>query len=154
MTNLLKATIDDLDTLVRLRLDFLRDDHPTLSEEQTTEIETQLRSYFQSHLPAGDCICRMISVNNEFVAVGMLLIDQRPGNLSFVTGMTGTILNVFTYPAHRRKGYSMRIMQSLIDDARQAGISCLSLSATEAGKPLYDKLGFTDIPYAAMMLSL
>lgn len=49
-----KATIDDIDLLVRLRLDYIREDWGNLPEGEEEAIAAHFRSYLTGHLPAGD----------------------------------------------------------------------------------------------------
>ena len=51
-------------------------------------------------------------------------------------------MNVYTHPDFRRQGVGRRMVSLLIDEARNRGISEISLDATEAGRPLYESLGF------------
>ncbi len=42
----------------------------------------------------------------------------------------------------------------LLDEAKQQGVSMIELSATDDGKPLYEKLGFTPAKYSSMRKTL
>ena len=54
------------------------------------------------------------------------------------------LMNVHTVPALRRKGIAARMVSILIEEAWSRGVTEISLDATEAGRPLYRKLGFHD----------
>jgi len=57
------------------------------------------------------------------------------------------VLNVLTYPQYRKMGYATKIMNFIIEEAKNHDVSYIELSASELGKPLYKKLGFLeDIP--------
>lgn len=53
-----------------------------------------------------------------------------------------TILNVYTYPAFRRRGVARQIMQTLIVWCRNEGFSKVFLHASDDGRPLYQAMGF------------
>lgn len=53
-------------------------------------------------------------------------------------------MNVYTRNNYRRQGIAFRMMEMLILEAKQRGISEISLDATELGKPLYKKCGFVN----------
>ncbi|MBE6888990.1 MAG: GNAT family N-acetyltransferase [Ruminococcaceae bacterium] len=61
---------------------------------------------------------------------------------SHPTGKRAHIMNVYTRESHRRKGIARRMMAALLDEAKQRGVTHISLDATESGKPLYKSLGF------------
>jgi len=52
------------------------------------------------------------------------------------------ILNVFTYPEHRRQGIARQLMQTMIEWCRQAGFQSVCLHSSDEGRPLYESLGF------------
>lgn len=68
---------------------------------------------------------------------------EKPANPSYKTGKTGTLLNVFTYPEYRRMGLATSVIKAIIDEAKKLDIASIDLAATDFGKPLYEKLGFT-----------
>lgn len=61
-----------------------------------------------------------------------------------MTGRTGTVLNVYTKPVYRHKGYAKKIMKELLSDAARKNLSVVELKSTEDGYHLYKSIGFTD----------
>lgn len=57
-------------------------------------------------------------------------------------GQHGIILNVFTEPRWRRQGVAMLLLQRIVDWAPVERLDCLVLHASEAGRSLYERLGF------------
>ena len=51
-------------------------------------------------------------------------------------------MNMYTRPEYRRKGIAYRTLDLLVADAREKGITFISLEATAQGRPLYAKYGF------------
>lgn len=51
-------------------------------------------------------------------------------------------MNVYTRNSYHRQGIALRMMQLLIEDAKQKGVTEISLDATELGYSLYEKCGF------------
>jgi predicted N-acetyltransferase YhbS len=70
--------------------------------------------------------------DGEIVGTGVLSVNGR-------VGWIGTI---FVEPAWRRRGVGMALTQATIDTAESAGCRTLLLVATDAGRPLYEKIGF------------
>ena len=73
----------------------------------------------------------------------MCYIDMMP-TFSHPTGKRAHLMNVYTDPTMRRQGIAYRMVSMLIESAWNRGATEISLDATEAGRPLYRKLGFTD----------
>ena len=59
-----------------------------------------------------------------------------------VHGPVGWIGTIFVEPAWRRRGVGMEITRATIETAEAAGCRTLVLVATEAGRPMYERLGF------------
>lgn len=62
--------------------------------------------------------------------------------LSHPTGCRAHLMNVYTAPDYRRQGLARRMVAALMDEARARGVTEISLDATQAGRPLYEALGF------------
>jgi predicted N-acetyltransferase YhbS len=59
-----------------------------------------------------------------------------------VNGSVGWIGTIWVEPAWRRRGVGTALTQATIEAADSAGCRTLLLVATEAGRPLYEKIGF------------
>jgi GNAT superfamily N-acetyltransferase len=59
-------------------------------------------------------------------------------------GRHAIIINVFTEPEWRRQGVAVLLLQRIIDWARAEQIDRLVLHASEAGRSIYERLGFVD----------
>ena len=57
-------------------------------------------------------------------------------------GRHAIVLNVWTEPRWRRQGVAERLMQAVLAWAREERLDRLVLHASEAGRPLYERLGF------------
>jgi len=51
-------------------------------------------------------------------------------------------LDILTKPEYRRNGIAFKTLDLLVGEAKQKGISSISLEATDMGRPLYEKYGF------------
>lgn len=74
--------------------------------------------------------CALIFVLQLLPAPGRL--DMRQPNLQ----------NVYVLPEYRKRGFARRLVEASIIWCREQGYSSLSLNASQAGKPLYESLGF------------
>ncbi|WHH60220.1 GNAT family N-acetyltransferase [Petroclostridium sp. X23] len=153
--NIRKATINDMDILIQLRLDYLLTDKGNLEEGELKAIRSQLVTYFTKHIN-NDFIAIFAEIDNHIVSTAFLAIAEKPANPSFITGKTGTLLNVFTYRDYRRRGCATKVISQVIEEAKQLGVSLIELSATPDGEPLYKKFGFVEAAtkYTPMKLQL
>lgn len=138
-----KADINDVEELVDLRFAYLNCHFGGLEKKQRVQLEKQLPEFFRNHI-GRDFIAYIAKEGDRAVATAYMLIIEKPGNPNFITGRTGLLLNVYTHPDYRRQGIATKLLNFLIQDAREENLSFIELSATEEGEPVYRKMGFTE----------
>ena len=150
-----KATAQDTDALLRLRYAFLKEDHPGLSETALLPIRQQLPGYVATHLDR-DLMAFLAVDEGRAVAAVFLLVNEKPANPGTPNGRAGTLLNVYTEPAYRRRGIATALIQMAMAEAKRQALSVVTLKATAMGAPLYFSLGFTESKskYVAMEYDL
>ncbi len=137
------AKMTDVAALIELRLAYLEEDHGKLSEDELEIIRRDLPDYFKRNLNQ-NLFCYLVREQEEIAACAFLLVVEKPMSPAFLTGKTGTVLNVYTRPAHRHKGYARQIMEKLLADASAKNLSVVDLKSTEDGYRLYQSVGFVD----------
>lgn len=148
-----RATAADTELLIRVRLDFLADQRP-LSAAQAEELAGKLRDFYPAHIEKGDFVAILGFVNGEVCSSAFLSYMDYPPN-DLVPGVRRALAaNIYTYPARRGRGYASQVVAALAETARLEGAAILDLFATEAGKHVYDKLGFAVHPDTPMRLDL
>lgn len=150
-----KATHKDIEILIKLRLEYLTEDRGELSKDETEAVVSQLQDYFTRQLNSS-FIALLAENDGQAISTVYMAVAEKPANPAFITGKTATILNVFTYPDYRCKGIATKLLTMIISEAKAMNISYLELSATDSGKPLYEKLGFVhrQSKYTEMRLGL
>jgi len=140
--NIRKAVVEDTDKLIGLRFSYLSDDKGrNFTQSESDAIVRQLRDYIPRQI-GNEFYAYIAELGDQAIASVFLVVSERPANPSFITGKIGTILNVFTNPLYRHKGIATQLLKMAINEAKAMNISRLELSASRAGKPLYEMLGF------------
>ena len=137
-----KATIKDINGLTDLRLAYLQEDLGVITYKQL--IQESLPGYYEKHLNK-DLMVYVARDDEDIVACAFLLIVEKPMSPSFITGKTGTVLNVYTKPEYRNKGYAKKLMTMMLEDATAQDVSVIELKSTEDGYLLYKSVGFGDV---------
>lgn len=145
MARLRRATLDDLALLVRHRRLMWRDisKHP---EETLDAADGPYRRWARARLKSGALAAWVVEEKGEPVASGcawLQPVQPRPGRPFEVQPY---LLSMFTEPAHRGKGHAARIVKAAMRWAEEAGHPYMSLHASEAGRPVYERLGFEHMP--------
>lgn len=139
-----KATEEDIGQLTELRIAYLTEDNGKLKAEDLEIIKRDLPDYFRRNL--NKTIFGYVARHErEIIACALLLVIEKPMSPAFITGKTGTVLNVYTKLEYRHNGHARKLMNMLLDDVSVMGLNVVELKATENGYQLYKSLGFDDM---------
>lgn len=139
-----RASIADMDKLVKLRIEYLTEDFGDISNDQLTQICEKLPSYYRKHLN-NDLFVYICRADDDIVSCCFLCVTEKPSSPSFLNGKTGTVLNVYTKPEYRRKGIAGKLLKLLLSDSEKMGLDYVELKATDSGYNLYRSIGFEDV---------
>ena len=143
MINYKKADLDELDQIIRCRMEFIREDMGPQTAETEAAIQAQLQEYVKNHLNR-DCFVFVAEEDEKIISIAFLLIQEKPANPRFPHGCTGNIMNVYTVPEKRRQGLAGKVIKEIMDFGKTQNLDFLELKAAPMGYPLYKKLGFED----------
>jgi len=124
------------------------------SEEYQLKLQKELTDYFTQALAENRFFAYLAELKGEILSFGGMVIKKIPGDFSQSSYLEGDILNMFTVPFARRKGISAMILQQLINEAKNRGISKISLHTSKDGEKLYRKFGFCEPVYPVLELCL
>jgi GNAT superfamily N-acetyltransferase len=85
----------------------------------------------------------VIDVDGELVATAIGTLEIGVPNPQCVRGRTVRLANLITLPEHRGQGYGTAAVLDVVAWARTIAADRVDLSATPAGRRIYEKLGFT-----------
>ncbi len=138
-----KATEEDIDLLTQTRIEVLRAANRLPDSADMREVERQSRAYYGSAIPDGSHTAFLVFDGDQFVGAGGISYYRVMPTYHNPSGRKGYIMNMYTRPGYRRMGIARRTLDLLVRDAGEKGITFISLEATPAGRPLYEKYGFT-----------
>jgi GNAT superfamily N-acetyltransferase len=75
-------------------------------------------------------------------SAGLLIVDWPPHPFHPEGSRRAYLLNVFVEPEFRKRGLAHSLIERCLAEARQRGIRVVTLHSSDAGRPLYEKLGF------------
>ena len=136
----IKATKADIELLMDIRLEMLREvNNLPDSYKYDKEFIDECKKYFEE----GDQTTILALDGKEVVGCASISYIWIMPTFSHPTGNRAHLMNVYTKPDYRRKGISKRMVEIIIDEAKENGVTEISLDSTEMGRPLYEALGFT-----------
>ena len=140
-----KATTNDINQLTDLRVAYIQEDLGNVDVTDLEAMRESLPGYYAAHLGKDLYVYITRNDDGEIVSCAFLLIVEKPASPAFITGKTGTVLNVYTKPEFRHKGYAKKLMEMMLADAATEKVSVIELKSTDEGYRLYQSVGFEDV---------
>ena len=138
-----KATAEDTGLLTETRIEVLRAANGLSADADMAEVERESHAYYEEALRDGTHTAYLVFDGSRFVGAGGVSYYRVMPTYHNPSGYKAYIMNMYTRPEYRRMGIAYRTLDLLVQDARDRGISCITLEATAMGRPLYEKYGFT-----------
>jgi GNAT superfamily N-acetyltransferase len=121
-------------------------DMGSINDEEAAKLEAEVLPHLRQMLADWRYAGWLIEDSAKVVAGGGVLIRQElPRPKILEGGAAAHVVNVYTEPAHRRRGLGRKLMQAIFDWCEQHGIVVITLAASDAGRPLYESLGFVQM---------
>lgn len=144
------ATAADAAVLAHHRAGMFRD-MGELPDDLRDTLEQAATAYFARAIPDGRYVAWVAYARerpSEIVGgAGLQLRELLPrphrAQTRLMRGPQALILNVFTERPWRRRGVAEALMRELLEWCRENGVESVVLHASNEGRPLYEKLGFT-----------
>ncbi len=116
-------------------------------------MDANFSDWVQGRVASGEYLGWFIADGDKLVAgAGLWLIPWPPHVLS-QTGPRGYILNVYTEPDYRHRGFARRLLSQILEWCQQQKIDVVVLHASHEGYPLYESLGFAPTNEMRLQLS-
>jgi GNAT superfamily N-acetyltransferase len=145
-----QATIDDIEQLVRLRLAMMAEiagpDGGGVDPDSGKALAEANRSYLEETMPTGEFVAYIVESGGAMVATSGLRVYRMAPHTGNLRGIGAYVLNMYTMPEWRGRGLASALLERLVEHAREAGAMSVSLRATAAGRPVYERYGFGGDP--------
>lgn len=145
---------EEVELVTTYRMDYLAEMQGKRNEEFQQKLKFELLQYFSEALAEDRLFAFMAEQDGVALSFGAMVLKKIPGDFNQTSYLEGDILNMYTVPFARRKGISGMILQELLNEAHNRGISKVSLHTSKEGEKLYRKLGFTEPIYPVLELRL
>ena len=137
------ATTTDANELATLRLAFLAE--VAGGNPDDTEIHRLVKDYFETNVASKNFVAFIALADTKIIATSGMTWHHHPPSNKNRAGREAYIMNMYTLPQFRRRGIATRLLEMLIDEARQNQCGKISLHVMPAGQSIYVKAGFEPI---------
>ena len=143
-----QATLDDIPVLVRHRIEmFAAMGVPVDADAVAGAFEQWLTKM----LPSGNYLAWLAEdgAANVVGGGGTTVVPWPPGPRSLGDRLA-FVYNIYTEPAHRRRGLARIILETIHAWCRDNGVAAGALNASPDGLPLYESMGYRIVPRPMM----
>ena len=143
-----QAGLESLDLLMEWRMRVLAEVFPVHAPEDRSAIRENNEAYYRHHLADGThTACFAIDdETGRIVGCGGICYQREMPSPDNPSGANGYLMNIYTLPENRGEGIGRKVVEYLIDDAKQRGTGKIYLESSDVAKPLYHEIGFADMP--------
>lgn len=149
-----KVKQTDIGLMTVHRLTYLSELQGAMEDDYRIRLKNELSEFFIDEIQKGTFLALVAEYEGEVVGYGAIVIRNIPGDRYQSSYKEGDILNMYTVSEARRQGVSSKILEQLLEEARNMKISKLALHTSKDGEQLYRKFGFSDPVYPVLELSL
>ena len=140
-----QASIDDIDTLMKWRMEVLHHVFEIPDDENTENLYRSNLEYYQQSIPNGNHVAIFAEVHHTIAGCGGICLYQEMPSPDNPSGQCAYLMNIYTRKEYRNQGVGKTIILWLVDYAHQKGITKIYLETSTCGRPLYESLGFHDM---------
>jgi len=138
-----KATLNDLDAIIKLRIELLSD-LGDVNDGNKSKVWKANQNYFKEKLSNGDFSAWVGEVKETIIAISGMVFFERPPHGENLSGLEAYIMNMYTKPGYRGYGIARSILEECISECKSLGVGRIWLHSSQEGYSLYKKMGFTE----------
>lgn len=133
-----KAEISDIDELVKLRINQLREE----GAKENEDISLALKDFLKRNILNGNFISWIGIKDNRIIATSGVAFSEKPPYYGNISGYIGNISCMYTIKEYRRKGIAKKLLGLVVEEAKKHGCGSVQITASNMGVFLYTDYGF------------
>lgn len=133
-----RAEPADIPDLVETRMAQLLEE----GAQESVGLRPALSDHYARHLADGAFVSWVAFAGGRMVATSGISIVEKPPYFGCPTGRIGLVSGMYTLPAWRRQGIARDLLCRVVGEARSRGCGAVQITASDAGVPLYQSVGF------------
>ena len=135
----------EIPVLMQWRMEVLHDVFDIPEHELMDSLYKENERYYKATIKRGLHVACFALVNHKIAGCGGMCLYHEMPSPDNPNGKCAYLMNIYTRPAYRGCGIGKKVVEWLICEAQKRNIAKIYLEASEAGRPLYEKLGFVNM---------
>ena len=120
-TEIRLITETDIPIFVKNRIDYLKELQGKPDKSREITLKNELENYFRNELSANRFFAFILESDKQAVSFGAVVIKSIPGDFSSSTYLEGDILNMYTIPEARKKGFAGIVLDAILKESKKQG---------------------------------
>lgn len=135
------ATSDDA-VLISQHRTRMFEDNKFATPEQMDAMTLAFEPWVRKRLRDGRYVGLIVEENGEAIASAGVFFADFPPHWLDPEPVRPYLLNFYTAPTARGRGFAKQLLSMLVDECKGRGIKAVTLHASKFGRPIYEKFGF------------
>lgn len=132
--------LSDVPGLAQLWHDMLVESKVTSPDGFVRDWRSRLEVEFQAQMDAGSMAWFVAEEEGHIVGTATVILSRNTGGI--LKDVQATLAGIYVVPGHRRRGIARELTERAVAWCEERGCVRIRLQASEAGRPLYESLGF------------
>lgn len=133
-----RLDINYIDEIIDLRLKQLKDE----GSVESFDLKPNLFKFYTEQLISDNFAIFGFIDNNRIIATGSLSIMYKPPYYNCPNGKIGLLSSMYVDPSYRRQGLATKMLDKIVEYAKENDCSLIHITASKMGELLYTKYGF------------
>ncbi len=104
------------------------------------------RRFYEKHIADDTHFALVVECDGEDCGCGAVCLTEELPSPDNPSGRCAYLMNIYVRESFRNHGIAHKIVSRLIDEAKRRDCGKIYLETTDAGRPVYQSLGFRDLP--------
>ena len=136
------AQLKDCEELTRLRMDMRKERDKDFCEET---LYSNTLAFFKKNIENGNHVAFACEHDGNIIATSGLTLFEMPPTSKLPNGKVAKLMNMYTVPKYRKMGVAEKMLEFVVEYAKNHSYNKIMLNSSPMGKHLYEKFGFTII---------
>lgn len=141
MMELLQIT--DISELLKWRREVIKN---VFAEDPSEDLMRSNEEFYRIHINNDSHIAFVAYYEGQAAGCGAVCLTEELPSPDNPTGKCGYLMNIYVRDKYRQHGIAHKIVKRLVEEAKLRNCRKIYLETTVEGRPVYESLGFRDLP--------
>lgn len=134
--------VRDIYTLMKWRKEVIR---TVFGREPSAELLDANRRFYEAHIPDDSHYAIIASFDDTDCGCSAICFSDEMPSPDNPSGKCAYLMNIYVRAQYRAHGFAHTMVRHLIEVASKRGCGKIYLETTDAGRPVYESIGFKDM---------